>query len=236
MTVEEVLAKGKQLCSEERFEEAIGHFNQILEGNDKNLDALYNRAKAYSKLNMFEKSISDFDKLVEHTNNPAVISERALAHFLNKNQTAAMKDLDLAAELDPDNPYRYSSRAFIKDRLGDLEGAVQDYNKAIELDPEDAIAYNNKGLVEEKLGRKEAAQLSFKRADTIADGKPAEQNLSSENNSPDIPEPKAEIQKSQSRESKKLNFTHLLKTTRNIISDKKERADFFEFIKSLTKR
>ncbi|QCK15026.1 tetratricopeptide repeat protein [Mangrovivirga cuniculi] len=236
MIVEEVLAKGKQLCSEEKFEEAIFHFNQILEENDKNLDALYNRAKAYSKLNMFEKSISDFDKLVDQTNSPSMISERALAYFLNKNQEAAIKDLNLAAELDPENPYRYSSRAFIKDRLGDLEGAIQDYTKAIELDPEDAIAYNNRGLVEEKLGRKEAAQISFKRADSIADGKPEEQNSNSENVSPEIPEPKTEIKTSQSKNSKKLSFTQLLKTTRNIISDKKERADFFDFIKSLTKK
>lgn len=235
MVVEEVLAKGISFCSEERFEEGIDQFNQVLKENNKNLDALYNRAKAYSKLNRFDDSISDFDKIIAITNSPSMISERALAHFLNKNHNAAIQDLNLAAQLDPDNPYRYSSRAFIKDRLGDLEGAIEDYNKAIELDPQDAIAFNNKGLVEEKLGRKDAAQISFKRADLIADGKPATPHSTQQKDEPELPEQK-QVFKRPIDNKKRLSISDFFKTTKNIISNKKERTDFFDFIRSLTKK
>ncbi|NMM50466.1 tetratricopeptide repeat protein [Marinigracilibium pacificum] len=239
MNQEDSLAKGIQLCKEEKYEEAIGLFNNLLIETPENTNVLYNRAKAYSRTGKFKQAVSDFDKIVELTNSPSMISERALAHFLNQNTEAAMKDLDLAAELDPENPYRYSSRAFIKDRLGDLEGAIKDYNKAIELDPDDAISYNNKGLVEEKLGRKEAAKKSFTKADHLADGKPSAIDAPTKQVSqPKTPENKPTIKsnKADSKSKPKMKFTDFLNTTKSIISDKKERADFFDFIRSLGKK
>ena len=78
-----------------------------------------------------------------------------------------MSDLNQAIELDPVNAYRYSSRAYILDALGDTEAAVVDYLKAVELDPEDFVAFNNLGLLEEKLGRKAKAQSSFDQSDAL---------------------------------------------------------------------
>src|SRR5690606_31508835 len=79
----------------------------------------------------------------------------------------ALNDLDIAVDIDKENPYRYASRAFIKDKAGDYQGAIADYSKAIYLDPEDAISYNNRGLIEEKLGYVQRSKISFEKADAL---------------------------------------------------------------------
>ena len=76
--------------------------------------------------------------------------------------------MDYALGLEPNNPYRYSSRAYIKDWIGDIKGAIADYEVAVKLDPEDSIAYNNLGLLQEKLGYVDKAKSNYKRADQIA--------------------------------------------------------------------
>src|SRR5690606_41157446 len=98
----------------------------------------------------------------------------------------SLEGLDRALDMDPDNPYRYASRAFLKDRIGDLHGAIADYERAIEMDPEDGISINNKGLVEEKLGYQDRAKASFQKADELVGYKPGA-NLSADATNADIP-------------------------------------------------
>jgi Flp pilus assembly protein TadD len=80
----------------------------------------------------------------------------------------ALKDMDKAVELEPKNPYRYSSRAYINWHLKNMEQAVADYKMAIELDPDDAVAHNNLGMLEEQMGYQQQAQKRFKKADGLA--------------------------------------------------------------------
>ena len=96
-----------------------------------------------------------------------------MALHLNNLDDEALAQFNLALSLEPQNPYRYASRAFYYDRIGKLEESIKDYEKTIELDPEDAIALNNKGLVEEKLGYQEKAKKSFDRSNKIMRYDPA---------------------------------------------------------------
>ena len=91
----------------------------------------------------------------------------AVTQFHLKQLMNALANMNKAQELEPRNPYRYSSRAYIKDAIGDLAGAIEDY-KMHELDPQDAVAHNNLGMLEEKFGRKQKAEKHFKKADEIS--------------------------------------------------------------------
>jgi tetratricopeptide (TPR) repeat protein len=144
-------------------------------------------------------------------------------HLLKRNKEA-MTAFDKALNLDPQNPYRYSSRAYFKDRIGDLEGAIADYEKAIELDPEDAVAYNNKGLVEEKLGYQNRAKKSFKQADELVGYKPKETEIPQKPASDLPPIGNAE----EGRD--KLSFKNYLSTVKNVITDQKTRKEFLNFL------
>jgi tetratricopeptide (TPR) repeat protein len=143
-----------------------------------------------------------------------------------KRDEEALIEFDKVANLDPKNPYRYSSRAYFKDRIGDLKGAIEDYEKAIELDPEDAVSFNNKGLVEEKLGYKERSKKSFDKADNLVGYKP--------NTLETTPEPQKEIEEDSAENTepeKKLTTSYYLKTLGSLFSSSKTRKEFMEFIK-----
>lgn len=132
---------------------------------------LYHYKNGLEKLKegKYSEALTNFDKaLAENPYDASCISDKAVALFHLDKKMEALALLDHAQKLEPNNPYRYSSRAFIKDALGDLQGAISDYQKAIELDPDDMVAYNNLGLIEEKLGYKEAAKKKFAEADALA--------------------------------------------------------------------
>ena len=97
-----------------------------------------------------------------------LLHDRAVCLFQLGRKTESLDLLDRAAALEPDNPYRYASRAWIRAAMKDVDGAIQDYLKALELDPDDAITLNNLGLLEEQYGMRKAAQERFRRADTLS--------------------------------------------------------------------
>ena len=114
--------------------------------------------------------------LNEQKSHPVLLAERATIFMYLKRKEEAFEDLDLAIYLESENPYRYSSRAYVKDFFGDVAGAIEDYEKCLELDPEDIIAHNNLGLLIEKQGNMKKAQRHFKEADDLLAKNPNWQN------------------------------------------------------------
>jgi Flp pilus assembly protein TadD len=127
-------------------------------------------AKGLAKVkeNDFLAAIEHFTLAIqEDTNNVECYAERAVA-YLNTNQfDLSMFDMHRCIEMEPNNSYRYSCRAFLKAKIGDTEGAIADYEMAVKLDPEDAIAYNNLGLVQETKGFRVQAQKSFEKSNEL---------------------------------------------------------------------
>lgn len=116
------------------------------------VNSLYIKALNYSKKGQFSKAILHFNKiLLENPSKADVLSDRAVAKFHLKDIEGALTDLNLALELEPENPYRYASRAYIREKNGDTMGAIDDYRKSIELDPENAVTHNSLAMLEEKL-------------------------------------------------------------------------------------
>lgn len=117
----------------------------------------------------FEKSVYWYSRAISvDPKDPELYAERGVAYFHRNMLKESLQDLNIAQELEPERAYRYSSRAYIKDAMGDTRGAIEDYKIAIKLDPEDAVAHNNLGLLEEKLGHTAQAQVLFDMADAMA--------------------------------------------------------------------
>ena len=109
-----------------------------------------------------------FDRLAQEAEPDGnLLHDRAVCLFRLGRKTEALDLLDHAVELEPDTPYRYASRAWIRAAMKDVDGAIGDYRKALELDPDDAITLNNLGLLEEQYGMRKMAQERFKRAETL---------------------------------------------------------------------
>lgn len=172
--VESLVEKGIEACRSDDFKKGVELFNQALEKEPEHISALYNRARALSKVHRLEDALVDFRQLVDlQPSNATFIGDYAVALHLNGENDEAKQQFDIALKLEPENPYRWSSRAFFKDRIGESQEAITDYEKAIELDPQDAIALNNKGLIEEKLGYQEKSKKSFDQSNKIIGYKPS---------------------------------------------------------------
>ncbi|TVR38265.1 MAG: tetratricopeptide repeat protein [Cryomorphaceae bacterium] len=186
------------------------------------------KAVEHLKEGRFEPALKLFNELIKSDNrNADLFSYRGTVYLNLKRKREALSDFNRAVELDAGYSYRYASRAFAKDALGDLAGAIADYEKAVELDPEDAIAHNNLGLLLEKQGNMPKAKQHFKTADDFAS-----HFLGSENGQKH-PKPGSDINLQPTKlkpDPKKLTGNLLWKQTLTIFSSRKEFNQFVSFI------
>lgn len=116
----------------------------------------------------FKGAVMDFTMALEKDpGNPEILYQRAMTYFHLQKHSLALLDMDEAVKYQPNYAFRYSSRAYMRDAIGDVVGAISDYKKAIELDPEDVISYNNLGILEDKMGRKQISEAYFNKADNL---------------------------------------------------------------------
>lgn len=210
------LEEAKELFNTNKFNEAIELFNEFLVEQPSHADALFFRGICYRKIEHYQLSINDFTAIINRLNDEATIySERAISYYHLKNYKAAVDDLNKAVELEPNNPYRYSSRAYIRAYI-DIDGAMSDYEKAIELDPQDDISFNNLGLLQENQGNMRKAQENFERNKQILA------------NTPKTPKPLPQVKK-QEIEDENLTFWNVIK---QLITSKKTQKEFSSFLKS----
>lgn len=176
------------------------------------------------KENDFISAIEYFTISIQETpENTEAYAERAVA-YLNSNQfELSMFDMNKCIEMEPNNSYRYSCRAFLKTKMGDTNGAIADYEIAVRLDPEDAIAYNNLGLVQESKGFMKQAQKSFDESNRIIGYSPKkfdEHNLQ-------VDEPNK-----KETEQHEINNTTGKSVLKSVFTSKKGFNEFVSFVKN----
>ena len=166
---------------------------------------------------------------------PDAMHDRAVCHFHCGEKELAMTWLDKAAEIQPDYSYRYSSRGWMKQAMGDLEGAIEDCKKALDLDPDDAVTWNNLGLLEEQMGYQEQARERYKVSDELL-GILNEHGIDPESSSPafqDRPSPSGTAQNAGPRpaepEGASPSFWNEMKRT---ALTRQGRAELWTFIKN----
>ncbi len=225
------LEKGKSLFEKQEFEKAIEALDSFLNKHENNADALYTRAICYRKTDQFEKSIADFTTILTRLpNEPTLLCDRGISHFHNKDIASAMLDMNKAVELDPNNPYRYSSRAYIRSK-SDIDGALADYEKAVELDPQDEIALNNLGLLQENAGRMKAAQKNYKKANSIIGYDPDKRKEAI-----DKKDSKENSEKTDTPNEEPPTKDSLGKVMLSVFTTKQGRQEYFNYLKSLFKK
>jgi len=180
-------------------------------------EAQFNEFRQKIAKEQFSQALQDVKAiLAQNKDNADALGALAVAKFHLKD-TSCIEDLNRAIELDSKNAFRYSSRAYILDALGDTKAAVEDYLKAVELDPEDYVAFNNLGLLEEKLGRKEKAKANFDKSDKLM-------GLEKKNGAYHFPEKPLQQQLDKAKEKT------LTQTFVEIFTSKKGWQAFYQFL------
>lgn len=214
----DLLTQGKDFFNKAQYDRTIEVLTEFLIHHINNADALYYRAISYRKTGDYKSSIVDFTAMLKKLPEEASIySERGVSYFHNKQIDLALKDMNKAVELEPKNPYRYSSRAYIM-AYKDVDAAILDYKKAIELDPKDDIAYNNLGLLEENAGRFKEAKESFDKSNELIGYNP-------EKRQENTIEPQPEVENKTMRS-----------LVTSIFTSKAARKDFLNFVKKIFRK
>jgi clan AA aspartic protease (TIGR02281 family) len=131
------------------YKNALADFAKIFEMIPENYRSsfLNARAELYGEMGMHDKAIVDYTESIELDSSSALdFGNRGDEYRLTGNYVAAIKDFDKAIEMDPEEPWYYYRRGWVKDEfLKDPDGGLADYTSAIEIDRNYAYTYLHRG-------------------------------------------------------------------------------------------
>jgi tetratricopeptide (TPR) repeat protein len=118
-----------------RFKDVIEAFDRYLE-TGKPLESVYRgRGLARAELGQYPGAIEDFTKALELHPTSVVQAYRGWTHLVVDAQMLALRDFELAIELDSKNSDAYNGRGFVRASLGLYRKAVQDAEEALRHGP-----------------------------------------------------------------------------------------------------
>jgi tetratricopeptide (TPR) repeat protein len=126
-----------------RFEEVVAAFDRYLE-TGKPLESVYRgRGLARTELGQYPGAIEDFTKALELHPTSAVQAYRGWTHLVADAPKLALRDFELAIELDPKNGDAYNGRGMAKAKLRRYREAVSDAAEALHQGPKSPrLCYN----------------------------------------------------------------------------------------------
>ena len=123
--------------------EALAEFNQAIELDPNNAQALYGRGLLYQGEKQDARAIDDFtaaNGLKPQQAEPLL--GRAVSYLALDKFKEAAADLDEAVQADPQNAQIWATRGKAYERLGDKAKAAESYGRAANLRPRDDAARN----------------------------------------------------------------------------------------------
>jgi tetratricopeptide (TPR) repeat protein len=134
--------------------EALAEFNQAIELDPNNAQALYGRGLLYQGEKQHQLAIDDFtaaNGLTPQRADPLL--GRAVSYLALDKVKEAAADLDEAVQADPQNGQLWTTRGLAYERLGDKTKAAGSYGRAINLRPRDEAARSGFARVGGKPGQ-----------------------------------------------------------------------------------
>ncbi|MDX2106156.1 MAG: tetratricopeptide repeat protein [Candidatus Melainabacteria bacterium] len=142
---------------------ALEELNRALLLNNRCAYLHYLRAYHMYDEGKFEEALKEYEisaKLESKNITDALVNGAGIKGSLGDYE-GALKDLDLAIKVNPDNYFAYGIRAYENNSHEKYEEALRDYSMAIELDPGQYDYYCNRAMVYEKLGRNYFALVDY---------------------------------------------------------------------------
>jgi len=157
---------GRTKYSENRFEEAIGAFQQCLKLDPANVKAEDNLGLSYQGLGKTNEALTAFQTAIawqgEKLNPWPMINLGGL--LLDQNRTEeAIKYLSHAVEISPREPKAHEQLGKAYSRRDDLVKAQEELEKAVALSPESAPLHFMLGQLYRKRGMTEKAKSELER-------------------------------------------------------------------------
>jgi tetratricopeptide (TPR) repeat protein len=130
------------------FQSSADSFEEVLDVEDENVDALFGRACAQFRIQDFDAAEKDLNKLIKI--NPSdfkALHVRALIKGADENIEGAVKDLEKVVEIDPENAEACQDLAFSYFAIEQYGKAAETFDKLVELHKNCPQGWCGKGLV-----------------------------------------------------------------------------------------
>jgi tetratricopeptide (TPR) repeat protein len=147
--------KGEALMHLGRHQEAIDAYDRYLE-TGKPLESVYRgRGLALAELGKYPGAIESFTRALDLEPTSAVQTFRGWAHLVCEAPKLALRDFELAIDLDPKNGDAYNGRGFVQAQLGKRSEAIRDAEEAVRLGPQTPrLLYNSARVLAQCAGDK----------------------------------------------------------------------------------
>jgi len=155
---DELLQKGIQAYTQEKFDKAMSIFDLILEHNPDNFDALNNKGVILNTLGSFVEAQTYFGKVLEVRPKSVMTLNNIGTSFVGQGDLIqAILYFDKALEIDPEHVNTLNNKGDALVQLGRYKKAISIFDKALEIDPEHIKSLGNKGKALIKLHRYQEA-------------------------------------------------------------------------------
>jgi len=136
-TVDEAIARGNYSMTQGNYQEAIGYYNQALQIDPYNRNALFYKASAYQCMSDWKNARNSSDKVLDiNSNDTGGLLLRGLIQALGfGDYSGAINFYDRVLAIDPSNAYAWSYRGNAYGGLNDADSAILSYNRALNIDP-----------------------------------------------------------------------------------------------------
>lgn len=162
---ENISKEGDTLFSQEKYQEAIVEYDDVLKNNPKYLKGLYNRGRAYEELGEFKKAEQDFlAAYAIDSKNTQVMMSLSNIYQKQKNHNSALLFADYAVQV----PGAPAMAFFLKGRalhqIGNTKEAMKEYSTAIQMDKDFGQAYYYRGMLKFATDKKKSGCEDIKTA------------------------------------------------------------------------
>ena len=151
--------------AENKQADAISSFENALNADATNFDALNGLITLYARNNEIDKAHARVDQaLSSYPNMAALHYLKAQAYGYQQNGQAVEAELNKALELDQNYVPAYSALAALYIQSKQEDRAIAQYQKIISLRPENAIPYTLIGMLEDQRKNFDAAADNYRKA------------------------------------------------------------------------
>jgi tetratricopeptide (TPR) repeat protein len=146
-------------CEDWDVQRSIKGCTELLQQKPRHARALYKRAAAYQRVDRYKEAIEDYNAAIEiDDTNPAFFHDRGMAYGELGDMDRALRDLNIAVKLRPDENNAIRSLVYARARANkELPEALADANRLIELDAKQAkrfgASFHVRSFVYYRLGR-----------------------------------------------------------------------------------
>ena len=141
LNVDELNAIGLDLLEQDKYEEAIRYFDQILKVEPNDIIALSNKGAAYAQSGNYEESLKFFNKALEvNPSDVYILSNKGAALSKLGKVDEALLTVEKILDIEPNNVKILSVQADMLRSIEKYHDAAKVYEKILEVEPENTFA------------------------------------------------------------------------------------------------